>query len=255
MTVLVQRCRTGGRKTLSRDALRGCRRRGFTLVEMLLAVLIFVVIMALLLRAFTDLEETWTTTDRLSEIYNNANVVFDVFTRDLQAATATGGDPEDAGDNICFHQPGSQSLSFVTVGNPLDEEATSDSVEVVYRLNGHALERAAINSAETEAGYDIYGPRPEPSADRLNGQYDTVIENVNAMTFQCYDYSGSSNSYDSVPDQSTDLPEAIKVQLTLLDDRSMERWEKMNQDAPEAAERVLRKNLRTFTKTIYVSKD
>ena len=98
-------------------ALASRTARRFTLVELLAAMAVLIVLMAMLFTFFSSAQRAWSLTETNSRIYESAQILFDVMGRDLQAAVFS----DEEGRRIPFYfgdeSPGTgQQLAFVAAG-------------------------------------------------------------------------------------------------------------------------------------------
>ncbi len=231
---------------------------GFSLVELLLAMAVLSVLMLLLFKFFANMQMAWTTSMNTTQVYEDARVVLDVITHDLQSALSKPNDIP--GQHIRFHQESPNSLWFVTVGDP-NQNAKSTLIEVGYRKANHCFERAVVDDAanleDDSKPWNIYGNRD--AADNQNG-YQKVVSGVLAETFICYD----QNMTPYVPTQQTELPNMISVTLNMMDSKSFKVWKQLyesyEQQTAEQAKASIKTKLddlekkvtRTFHKTIFL---
>jgi len=218
---------------------RRCRR-AFTLIEMLIAMSILACLMLVLFKFFGNVQTAWSTSINTTELYENARVVLDVITRDLQSAVARANDIP--GQHIRFRQEDANSLWFVTAGNP-SAAANSSLVEVGYRLSNDQFERAFVD--DTNAAWNIYGARDD--ADDQDG-YQKVIDCVLEQEFVCYDATMTEYMPDTL-NEETNLPTMISIILTLMDARS---YELRGRLPPAQRQDLEQQTSRTFRKTVYL---
>ena len=228
--------------TAARPGTAGRRWRNFTLVELLAAMGIPVLLMALLFDFFLSAQKAWSLSDSNAMVYENAQVAIDLITRDLQSAVACN----EAGREIPFHwwpTTGEEKLSFVTRVDT-NAGAESDLCEVVYATIAtgsykHMLRRA-IDCDRNSGGavntdWDFYGGTTNAWA-ATHGGLQRVIEGVESVSFACYHpgVMAAGNTY-------VVLPMAVQVSITLYDPRL--------EDSPAV---IRDRTKRTFTKLIFL---
>ena len=217
----------------------GQRRQGFTLVELILATGILVTVAAAAFYFLLSAERVTTSSESLSEVYENARVAFSVIERDLRSAVAEAGVTSDR--DIRFHSPSRQALWFVRVGDE-GEGAQSDVVEVAYKLQGRAFRRASRE--DTSSDWDIYGTRTDLAG---SSTYNTVVDCVVGISFTCQSTDGSTWPVPSTVAEETELPAAVTASLTFVDRRTLGIADGVSE--ARRAE-ILASASRTVTKTI-----
>jgi type IV pilus assembly protein PilW len=83
------------------------KNRGFTLVELLIAMLVGGIVMAAVMTSFQSQHNTYLAQDQVVEMQQNARVAMDLLVRDIRSA---GFDPNNLGAGITV--AGAQTLSF-----------------------------------------------------------------------------------------------------------------------------------------------
>jgi len=211
-----------------------CRAR-FTLLEILIAVGLLVIVVLLAYKFFANLQNIWQHSVGRANTHEDGRLALGLIAADLDAALARVDDRP--GYDICFHQPSTTQLWFVTDA-AADTTVDCPLVEVAYRLTGQRLERAFVD--QSCSAWNIYGERDD--ADDQGG-YQTVIDGVTALEFRCYDAAG----LPLTPSQSTRLPATVCVMISVLDARDLQRWQML----PVADRPIFEKqNARTFWKTV-----
>lgn len=151
------------------------RRRGFTLVEVLVALAILVVILGLAIRYFTSNAELARETQARSELQDRVRMVMQVVSGDLQMAGATYWN--QGAENRGFTLPSGHVLEGID-GGPKDSiklsyvtslRAPSQACRSVeYAFQGDTLLRSDVNATPT-SGRDCLAPDPsfQPLADGI----------------------------------------------------------------------------------------
>ncbi len=116
-------------KTLSRLSLNTTRRKGFTLIEILVVTVIFSIVATSLFIVFKAGLDSWRRTQAHLDVYQNARAALDMITRDLTAA---------------YLNPANSSISFKATDNSAPTGWTPTTDDVVYFT-------AALNPALNKA--------------------------------------------------------------------------------------------------------
>jgi len=239
------------RRTFSTPSPRQRYQHCFTLIEMLAAMAIFVVIMFALFRFMVSAQQVWSMTNSSAEVYNNARIAMDLIGRDLQGAVARSNDwwkADGEGKDITF-DASSAKLLFVTVGEPASKYATSNIIEVGYRLdpdNITTLQRRLRDNKDDNWGpygdRDSFASDPAPEPDEDTGDtgdtdWQDIIDAVIGLEFTVFN-----------PDNNP-LPDLVQVELTLLDRNAMKLYDKLT---GAARDRIVERHARTFTRTFFL---
>ena len=199
-------------------------KKGFTLVEILVATTILVIAMASIYMSFRGGVTSWTKGTVRMERYLNARAALDMMSREIGAAIiAAYGIYEidfvgyNATATVGGETVDDDSLNFVApVRGDVDEP---DLRKVRYQLDGvnRELERATDDSIDD----DITSfPPPTP-----------LTENVKSLNFEYYDSDipGWRNYWDSrttserggipeIPETVNTLPDAVKITIAVQDE-------------------------------------
>lgn len=190
-------------------------RRGFTVLELLVGAAIFGIMVILLASIISQFNRAWQQGDAQKSARQNARVIFDTISRDLQGAvpalpgTLSNAVPFQVVTN--FSLPGSDGLLW---GTALPANRTrSDFVSVGYFVNSaHELYRSQTNAVEpsltqltaTAGGTNFFG---------------LLAENVIAFQAVPISRDGSTNTATF----TTNLPVAVDLTLALADWRALKR--------------------------------
>src|SRR3954470_10395194 len=152
------------------------RNKGFTLVELLVALAIFAVMSGFAYRALDTLLTSREALERESRKWRDVTVFVGRVERDLGAvlarrtAIAASGTPLSAVSSSVDASNGGNGLSLTRSGSPLQENALAGPQRVAYRLKGAEVQRLAWNSVDA-------APRDEATA-------VTVLAGVRALDFR-----------------------------------------------------------------------
>ena len=220
-------------------ARRGPGGRRFTLVEMIVSLGVLMVVMAVLFGTIRQTQWLWRIQRSRMEVYENARVVFDLVTRDLQGvvisqapaiwyASAVGGEP-------------TFRMALVT-SSGIGISPSSDSVElaeVVYEVQSDSTVARWLTAYHHGTVWNFYNTHPDIWAARASlGDSEIIAGGVEDLTFRFFDDTGNPVALaDSVP------PSRVEVQLTLFDP---------GMNDPNTPE--LLKAQRTFVKQIFTNR-
>jgi type II secretory pathway pseudopilin PulG len=235
-------------------ARQACQVRPFTLVELLAAMAVLVLLMTVVFSFLVSAQKAWSLTETNTRIYENAQVAFEVLTRDLQSAMFSA----DTGREIPFYtgpsdatSPSNVVLAFAAEVDP-SEVATSRVCEIQYLCytqpgdpdNSFWLRRSRTcdrTTSGTNADWDFYADTTTGTTTNWVSTRDPaqkVVDGVEGLTLVCYDASGNSLAQ---PSYAAALPKAVQITLTLFDP-------KLRRAPPEVRSR----SKRTFTKTVFL---
>lgn len=180
------------------------RIRGFTIVELLVAMVIAGLVLASIYAVFTSSNRSYHTQDRVVDTQQGLRVGVDFMVRDIRMA---GLDPEDTG-LFTIEQAAGNLIQFVSDLN-MDGVIDEDNRErIAYQFAGTELQRCNLDTGFQDNG--------TPPPVRIPQTWDSLIEGVNALTFQYLDASGQDllTLYgDPIPDLN--LPEITTVVITM----------------------------------------
>ena len=262
-------------------------RRGFTLMEVIVAMAVFSVMMGLLMQMFLGAQKLWAAADNKNELYSDARVAMDLFSSTLQSQ---------------YYDPGSSMFLFGSSnGNtdamifPVKMPVDYGSEEEIYYLSflwkqsDHTLYMRTYGKKDGKANYqDFFAPTGHDSGQitakanklRTNGNlvsndpandshFKKVISGILELSFKpVHAYPGNSSSvtfYSSVDDtlnvrgSSTDTreisPFAVQISIKMLSKRHYDEWKALGGGSgtdPEAAQRFRLANLRQFDRIVYL---
>ncbi|HEX6632491.1 MAG TPA: type II secretion system minor pseudopilin GspJ [Usitatibacter sp.] len=179
--------------------------RGFTLVELLVALAIFAILSGFAYRALTAMLDSREALARDSRKWRDTALFVGRVERDLSAVLArpavgvSGAALAPVSSTLGTVQ-GGDGLALTRSGSPLQRSVLSAPQRVAYRLAGDRVERLAW------AGVDA-APREEPST-------VTVLAPVRALTFRFLD-PRSNEWRREWPGGSALLPAAVEMTVEL----------------------------------------
>jgi prepilin-type N-terminal cleavage/methylation domain-containing protein len=125
--------------------------RGFTLVELMVAVSIFAIVMMIGVGALLSLVETNRRAQAINSVMNNLNAAVESMSRSMRVGTTyhcRDSSNVPSADTLTVPQDcqtgnGNVLLAF----EPADGDPDEDNDQTVYRLNGRQLERSVFSGA------------------------------------------------------------------------------------------------------------
>jgi prepilin-type N-terminal cleavage/methylation domain-containing protein len=167
----------------------GNTEAGFTLLELLAAMAILALMVAMLFSAFNQASRAWLQAENRVETFTQARAALDLMSREISQAIVTS--------NISF-LGSATSVAFIA---PVSTDPTDivDLEEVVYRLNGGYLERLVTPFSAGNV-WDFYAqPQNWPAT---TSSTVTVADNIVSLTFTYQNTNGVLEAFWN----STQLP-------------------------------------------------
>lgn len=165
-----------------------CRCVGFTLVEVLVAMMIMVIIILMLSSVFHQMTTSWDVGTRKTHINMQGRAVMDFMAQELSQAVADDVVP-------CAIQSGNADITFFTLNSVSNRALT----RVRYYLTGNKIRRT-IRRIKVDQPYT-----PNPSLE--NGDAGTLLTGVETLEFQTPEAAYTTN-----------LPPWINIVLELRQD-------------------------------------
>ena len=184
------------------------RNRGFTLVELLVALAIFALMSSFAYRALTGMLEARESLQKESRKWRDVALAVGRLERDLDAvlprsALGSSGTPLAPVSSALEADSGTQGLALTRAGNALLENTLSSPQRVAWRLRDNTMERLSW------AGVDA-SPREQPVA-------IPVLANVSALAFRFLDPKSLEwrTSWALPGSADETMPAAVEATITL----------------------------------------
>jgi len=217
---------------------------------------VFVLLMMALMQFVNSAQKLWTGIEQKNALYEDARVALDLMAKDIQSIFYEY-------DKVPFWNESSAAnkrICFVTMSDTLPTNSASRFIEVQYFLDTATkkinISRVADNAAGgTVSSYwnfyqtndsmnkcsDVFGTSFTDISKVPAISIQPLIPYVIEMNFSCFD-----NKMQPQADGRL-VPYAIKIDLTMLDKSSYEKWDKSDTSAE-----VYVNNKRTFSRIVII---
>jgi prepilin-type N-terminal cleavage/methylation domain-containing protein len=197
-------------------------RKGFTLIEILIAVLILGIVLSTVYVSYTGTFRIIHDTRYDAEVYSLARAALDRMARDLQSAAPWRGGftfttkTQTLGNREFLH------LSFRSAAHIAfsDKEAREGIALIGYGVEEGA-EKAGYILTRSDSLYQ------EPGKDPSTGKGWLLCDGIDSVSYLFFDEAGkeymSWNSEGDVPAQKKRMPAAILIRLSFVNDTDRER--------------------------------
>lgn len=221
-------------RTLSRLLRRSARRKGLTLIEVLITSVIFAILATSLFVVFKAGLDSWRRAQAHLEVYQNARVALDMMTRELSAAYLNSSNPDitfqgfysgivrsgwvtpSGGDEVFFIAALNPSLNYA--------DATSDLCKVGYYLDN------TTNQLMRYSHYVKTGTKPDydfsHNLSTDNVTFRKIASNITGFSLWYSDTLGSTTNlrWDSSnsgwPNTFNKKPVRVRIILTVKEPNS-----------------------------------
>ncbi|RDI38062.1 type II secretion system minor pseudopilin GspJ [Aquicella lusitana] len=188
-----------------------CKQRGFTLLEILIALFIFTILSLILANALHNVITIQSGTERNAERLRELQMVLLVMSRDVEQAVNRPIVNASGKEEAAFiGTPHSFTFTHTGFANPTGELLRSNLQRTRYDWNRGSLRRGVWPSLDA-------APDAKPHA-------RTLLNNVEAARFEYLDQNGRPHAGWPVQGQTSQpLPRAVRISLTIS------QWGKLSQ--------------------------
>lgn len=247
-------------RTLSFFTGDSSRRRAFTLVELLAAMAIFTVMLGMVFAMLAGAQRAWSAVDRNTRIYENARILMDLITRDLQCAIASDAEGQEIPFRLFDHaydtnmelSTDPEVVAFVSAIDPGSSAAARVSeLQYSHDTSGDYayMFRRSITS-DNHSEWDFYnfkGPDPTDPSDDIDWldhqNFQRVVEGVESVQISCFDDNDEMTNYS---DSYAHLPTVVRVSFTLFDPSALD------VPAGDRRDQLINQSRRSFNKIIFL---
>lgn len=263
------------------------KMKRFTLVEIIVAMSIFAVMMLLVMQIFGSMQNVWASSSTRNQTYQNARVIMDLITADLQSAYYELDPAAGADSWWCYFQKSpatgvftdrsrlwfvthrqksvqAQNSSLVEVGYWLEEVTSKDGQTLpdsckLFRLRNGVVSN--IGTLNTLYNFRTSSTLPngltdEPLDSNLVNASTVLDDNVVSFTVKPYlklwNAGSSKYGYSAADPSGTGLkrlPGYVQIELVLLDDDPQVRERYKNATGDDKKDLV-----RKFTRVIEIDR-
>ena len=214
-------------RILSQLLRRSARRKGLTLVEILVVSVIFSIIATSLFIVFKAGLDSWRRTQGHLDVFQNARASLDMMTRELSAAYLNSGDPNitfrgfASGSGSTWVTPsGGSEAFFIAALNPTqnDPNAKFELCQVGYWLNSttHELTRYYYTQLASPPDYDLSAHTADASKNHKIATNVVASATQPAFSLTFFDSAGNqTTAWDSRTGGAQAGQKPSKVQITL----------------------------------------
>jgi general secretion pathway protein J len=193
---------------------KNTRSKGFTLVEIMIAIFILGLVMATVYASYSGILKTSHQLEEEGKIYKMARTSMDRMIKDLSSLQASSGNFDLRAEKKTLSKHNFYALSFWSASHLTfgENEGTGRPAAISYYVQ------------EDEGGgsfslwrSDVSGAKPSPGKNTDGGFI--ICQNVDSWSLKFYDSAGTElESWDSssLTEQKGKVPAAIKIELALV---------------------------------------
>jgi prepilin-type N-terminal cleavage/methylation domain-containing protein len=183
--------------------------RGFTLVELMVAMAVGLVVLGAIYALFSVQSKHLANQEQIAELHQNARVAMDIMVREITMAgyNQRSDNPTAAAVPRCTN-------ALVAAGTPCVgiTNAADDTIGFVADINGNGNTTAGEANPSENIAYDRYHPETAPTGVNSlgrtsNGSKQPVIEYLDLLSFSYHQENG---------DETGDLAKIRSIKITIV---------------------------------------
>jgi type IV pilus assembly protein PilW len=184
--------------------------RGFTLVEILIAMAVGMIVLGAIYALFTVQSKYLTNQEQLTELHQNARAAMDMMVREISMAgyNQTTAPATIAAVPRCTNALVAAGTRCVGITN-----AAATAISFTADLNGNGDTTAGSSNPNENIVYDVYTSSGIPALGRTsNGTKQPVVEYVQSLDFKYYVPDG-----EAIPaNETSNLANIRRVKITIV---------------------------------------
>ncbi|MCX5824003.1 MAG: prepilin-type N-terminal cleavage/methylation domain-containing protein [Deltaproteobacteria bacterium] len=163
--------------------------RGFTLVELLIAMAVGMIVLGAVYALFTSQSKHLANQELLTEMHQNARIAMEMMVQEISMAgyNQTTAPATIPAVNRCTGTTAASNTPCAGITN-----AAANTISFVADINGNGNTTAGTTNPNENITYDVYSSSGVQALGRTsNGTKQPVVENVESLNFIYYDGAGS----------------------------------------------------------------
>jgi general secretion pathway protein J len=201
---------------------RGPNEQGFTLIEILIAVLILGIVLSTVYASYTGTYRVVRQTQTDADVYGMARNVLDRMTRDLQSVATWKGAFSFRSESLSLGERETARLVFRAAAHvAFGEREVPGGIAVIEYGLEEGTERPGL---VLRRGDSLYR---DPAKDEPLDDGYPLCDRIEALSYRFYDESGKEyDAWDStgqVEVQKKRAPAAVRIQMSLVNEADPER--------------------------------
>lgn len=191
-------------------------RKGFTLLELLIAIFILATVLSTIYAAYRGTFRIIKDSKDDNEIYSMARIAMNRMFSDLNAFSAAGGEVEFVSKSYETGKEESTGITFVSSAHLAfsEDESASGPAKITYYIDEDQSQDGIYRLLRSDAPIVISGDGEQQPDDRF-----VLCEQLHSLTFKFFDSAGRAyRSWDSVSGEETQrnkAPAVVAIELKL----------------------------------------
>lgn len=176
-------------------------KKGFTLVEILIALAILAMIVASTFTIFRSASKSWQKGEARSERYQNARSAISRISAEISQAVINS-------NPLCKFTGTKDKVSFFSFVST--DSGVFELCEIVYWLD--SAKKVLMRNDEIDPDYDF----------TTYSHSDALSDNVSELEFSYFDGTSWSDTWNSDQTSGSGLPKAVKIKIRVEDKKAKE---------------------------------